>query len=85
MKAGQTAAGRAHLTAIEADAKAKGYIVRWRKCQGSHSFMQVIQRASNPSMISYRFAGDLLACLSAADRVGDRADVGLGVSAFLGA
>jgi DNA-binding winged helix-turn-helix (wHTH) protein/TolB-like protein/Flp pilus assembly protein TadD len=31
MKAGQTAAGRAHLTAIEADAKAKGYNLIARK------------------------------------------------------
>jgi hypothetical protein len=31
MKAGQTAAGRAHLNAIEADAKAKGYILVARK------------------------------------------------------
>jgi tetratricopeptide (TPR) repeat protein len=31
MKAGQTAEGRAHLTAIEADAKAKGYLLVARK------------------------------------------------------
>jgi hypothetical protein len=31
MKAGQTTAGRAHLAAIEADAKAKGYILVSRK------------------------------------------------------
>jgi hypothetical protein len=31
MKAGQMTAGRAHLTAIEADAKAKGYLLVARK------------------------------------------------------
>jgi hypothetical protein len=31
MKSGQTTAGRAHLTAVEADAKAKGYILLARK------------------------------------------------------
>jgi hypothetical protein len=31
MKAGQPTAGRAHLTAIAADAKAKGYILVARK------------------------------------------------------
>jgi len=31
MKAGQTAEGRAHLTAIEADARAKGYNLVARK------------------------------------------------------
>jgi hypothetical protein len=31
LKAGQTAEGRAHLDAIEADAKAKGYVLVARK------------------------------------------------------
>jgi hypothetical protein len=37
MKAGQTAAGRAHLTAIEADAKAKGYNLVARKAATARS------------------------------------------------
>jgi DNA-binding winged helix-turn-helix (wHTH) protein/tetratricopeptide (TPR) repeat protein len=36
MKAGQTIAGRAHLTAIEADAKAKGYNLLARKATTAH-------------------------------------------------
>jgi len=35
MKAGQTAEGRAHLTAIEADAKAIGYNLVARKAAGA--------------------------------------------------
>jgi hypothetical protein len=37
IKAGQTTAGRAHLTAIEADAKAKGYNLIARKAATARS------------------------------------------------